>query len=275
MRWIGMVERLSLFLFSRNLEHTMKLKIYLLIVGCLVSVNVFGQSPKAIEKDLNKLYAKREYWSEKIIGDETGNVVQSMTDADEAFAEKLTYYASNYPFTISYKFDWFEDGPTIVTSDDRLFRIYSWGGSQGGTEQFFYNVIQYKTGKKTNATFYDLGKSGESRPSYYEIHTIKANGQTYYLAMYSIVGSTMDFDNGIQVFAIKNGKLNDNVKIIRTKSGLHSRLSYSIHDRNGGAGPEFNSVKETITLPLIDENGTATDKSITYKFTGQYFEKVK
>ena len=270
-----MIERLSLFLFGRNPERTMKLKIGLFIVGCFVNVNVFGQNPKAIEKDLDKLYAKREYWSQKIVDDETGNVLQSMTDADEAFAEKLTFYASNYPFTISYKFKWFENGPTIVTSDDSLFRIYSWGGSQGGTEQFFYDVIQYKTGKKTNAIFYDLGKNGESKPWYYEVQTLKANGHTYYLAMYSLVGSTMDFDNGIQVFDIENGKLNDNVKIIRTKSGLHSRLSYSIHDRNGGAGPEFDSIKETITLPLIDENGTVTDKSIVYKFTGQYFEKVK
>jgi hypothetical protein len=270
-----MVERLSLFLFGRNPERTMKLKIYFFIVSCFISVNVFAQSPKAIEKDLDKLYAKREYWSQKIVDDETGNVLQSMTNADEEFGEKLTYYASNYPFTINYKFNWFENGPIIVTSDDSLFRIYSWGGSQGGTEQFFYNVIQYKTGKKTNATFYDLGKSGQSRPDYYEVHTLKVNEHTYYLAIYSIVGSTMDFDNGIQVFAIENGKLNDNVKLIRTKSGLHSRLSYSIHDRNGGAGPEFDAVKRTITLPLIDENGTVTDKFITYKFTGQYFEKVK
>ncbi len=270
-----MVERLSLFLFGRNPESIMKLKIGLLIVSCFIGVDAFAQTPKAIEADLVKLYAKVDYWSGKIVDDTTGNGLEAMWKANETFGEKLTHYASNYPSTIKYSFSRLSNGPGIITSDDSLFRIYSWGGSQGGTEQFFYNVIQYKIGKKTNAVFYDLGKSGQSRPDYYEIHTLKVNGYTYYLAIYSIVGSTMDFDYGIQVFAIENGKLNDNVKLIRTASGVHSRLSYSIHDRDGGSSPGFDAAKKTINLPLIDENGKMTDKSITYKFTGQYFEKVK
>jgi hypothetical protein len=38
---------------------------------------------------------------------------------------------------------------------------------------------------------------------------------------------------------------------------------------------EYDPMSKIITLPSITEKGRVTDSSIIYKFTGQYFEKVK
>jgi hypothetical protein len=39
--------------------------------------------------------------------------------------------------------------------------------------------------------------------------------------------------------------------------------------------PYFDEKTNTIYLPLVDSNNQMTNKFILYKFTGQYFERVK
>jgi hypothetical protein len=37
---------------------------------------------------------------------------------------------------------------------------------------------------------------------------------------------------------------------------------------------KYDQTKKTIYIPVVFENGKVTDKYITYKFTGEYFEKI-
>ena len=75
--------------------------------------------------------------------------------------------------------------------------------------------------------------------------------------------------------------MNDKTKLIKTKSGLTNKLYYSYNqnltnsDIMGEISLEYDPKSKTITFPVIVENGRVTDNYITYKFTGQYFEKVK
>ena len=84
----------------------------------------------------------------------------------------------------------------------------------------------------------------------------------------------------MQVFTIENGKLIDDIKLIKNNSGLHNQLYYD-YDLLARVYLKvkpsiyFDDVSNTIFVPLVDGNGKVTNKYITYKFTGQYFEKVK
>jgi hypothetical protein len=79
----------------------MKLKRCLLIIGCLVSANLFAQTPKAIEADLLKSFKQINEWSI-----DTGmNANESLWKAKKKVGEKLYHYASQYPATIAYPFN--------------------------------------------------------------------------------------------------------------------------------------------------------------------------
>ncbi len=250
--------------------------IRLILLMWFLSFNSFAQSttPKMIEADLLKAYKRIEYWNRG--SDAVGD---SLAAANELFEKKLKYYAIKYPFTISQKFQTLLPKIYISSSEDGLFRIYSWDTWEGGTMHDFNSLFQYKVGDKV-MLFNIERKEGE--PSYYypNIYTLKANRKTYYLATYSGVYSTKDCGNGIQIFGIENGKLKNDIQLIKTQSGMHNKLYYdynfaSVVDWKVRPSIQFDNNANIIKLPVVDHKGSVTHKNITYKFTGKYFEKVK
>lgn len=247
------------------------LKLFVLICCCFSGVNLFAQTPATIEADLLKSFKKIDAAS------------QDNAAANDEFGKKLFDYAKRYPATIAYPFNLLKkEHLDISTSDDGLFRIYSWDTEGGGTMHFFENVFQYKSGAKTVAVLDTPKGDGDNRPNYTKLYIFKANNSTYYLTVYLTIGSTKDAGQGIQVFTIENGKLNPDAKIIKTGSGLHSRLYYdynfmSVVNIAYGSRPSvyFDPATKTIHIPLVEAGGKVTRQYITYKFTGKYFERVK
>jgi hypothetical protein len=256
------------------------LKLFTLICCCFFYSNSYAQSPKEIEPDLLKSFKKISYWNNKQM---SGNLsaTDSLEKANEIFNEKLKYYTEKYPETIGQKFSSLaKEHLHMLTSSDGLFRIYSWNTWMGGTMQDFVNVFQYKTDGKTSSIL-DTAKSADDYVYYYSnLYTIKIKGETYYIAVYDGIFSSKDAGNGIRFFTIKDGKLNDDVKLIKTPSGMHSRIYYdydffSVLDWKVRPSIYFNASNKTIHVPVVADNGKVTHKYITYKFTGKYFEKVK
>lgn len=108
-----------------------------------------------------------------------------------------------------------------------------------------------------------------------------ANGKSYYLTVYLIIASSKDVGEGIHICNIDNGQLTD-AKLIKTHSGLHSDLSYDYDfgsvvniDYEKRPRIHFDNNTNTIYLPMVDDNYKMTNKFIQYKFTGQYFERLK
>jgi hypothetical protein len=250
----------------------------LLTFCCLLCGNVFAQTPKNVEADLLKTFKKITYWSD-YKGDASVNTTDSLYKANGTFGKMLKGFTEKYPFTIHEPFDSLrKERLDIATAADSLFRIYSWDMLSGGTMHFFANVFQYKVGNKTYALLDQPLGEGDNSPSYHKLFLLKAGNKTYYLAVFVWVGSTKDFSRGIQVFAIENGKLNSDVKLIKTKSGLHNTLSYeydiAVSDSNIDTDIHYDGLTQTIKFPLVTGNGKVTNKLITYKFNGKYFEKV-
>lgn len=248
----------------------------------LLTTQLFGQAPalQHLEQDLIRSY-------EKIL---TERLETASPDWDRletynnAFREQLHGYTARYPATLLYPFDALkEDHIHIVTSEDNLFRIYSWDTWLGGTMHDFTNIFQYSTGDTVHArTTYDtIAPDGQYTPFYSAIFTLKANNKTYYLAVNNGVYSTKDASQSIKAFTIENGTLNDTIKLFNTPTGMLDQLDvnfdfFSVADRSERPLRliRYNAKTQTIDLPVVQENGKITKKYIRYRFTGQYFEQT-
>jgi len=114
--------------------------------------------------------------------------------------------------------------------------------------------------------------------SYYKLYTLKINNQNYYLAVYYGIFSGKGLSQGIRIFAINYGKLED-ARLIKTHSGLSSKLYYynNGYSANGKAGGDiiYDATLKKITLPVVLDGGKLSCNRIIYKYSGRYFERIK
>ena len=251
-------------------------KILVFIACCFASAFTFAQSPNTIEADLLRSFKRIGYWDERKSSNKEG--YDSLQKANDVFSKKLKSYTEKHAFTLNEPLTLLKkERLDIFTSSDGLFRIYSWDTWQGGTMHAYSDVIQFKAGQKTHSKLFT---NEDFAPSYSNLYTFKTSDKTYYLAVYGGSESTRYFYAGIKAFTIENGQLKENVRVIKTRSGLQNSIQYEFDFSFNNSWdevpqPTFDATAKTIRIPLVNENGKITRKFITYKFTGQYFEKVK
>jgi len=241
------------------------------MAGCLLAALFsFAQTPQQIESDLLKSFKKIDPYKGS----------DDNTYSNDIFLKKLYNYTTHNPETIAYPFNSLKKGHLeINTSDDSVLRIYSWDTWTGGTMHFFDSIFQYRVDNKTYSVI-DTATEGDVEPLYDKLYMFKRPEKTYYLTTYDGVGSTSDRFSGITIFAIINGKLDTHVKLIKTASGLHSSISYeynffSVLNWKVQPAISFDTKTQTIRIPVVGDKGEMTHNYIIYKFTGQYFERIK
>ncbi|WP_419700646.1 hypothetical protein [Mucilaginibacter sp. NFX135] len=250
-----------------------KLTLFIILFSCSITSALFAQSPKTIEADFDKAFEKLNYAREN-------SMIDTVDYINGQIEKKLMYYTKKYPAAMDIAFKKING----IVSDDGLFRILSWDTMLGGTQHFFENVIQYKSGGKTNSIVDTVKKEDDYIFSYNGIYTLTVGNARYYLATYYGIFGRYERGEGIRVFAIENGKLNDKVKLIKTRSGLTHKLYYIYNqtltnsDIMSEVTIKYDPKSREIKFPVIIDDGEiskVTETSIAYKFTGQYFEKVK
>ena len=207
-----------------------------------------------------------------------------LDDENRLFLQKILTYAQQAS-TLSYSFPTLQNNISIATSPDGKLRAYSWDTELGGSMHDFDAVFQYE------------GQDGqihvEKRKSYdgggafvSDIFQMNiANHPVYMMRSTAILSTSLMYES-VDLFSIDGNQLNDNIKLIKTKSGLTQRLGFeydffSVVDR-----PErpirliqVNPKQKTIQIPVVMEDkefrngGRVTNRFITYKFNGQYFVK--
>lgn len=262
------------------------MKTFLSLLISLFAINQIGakaQDAKAIEEELVKQFQKIDYWFSFGPGDENVSPADSLESANEIFEEALVRYASTNPATLHYDFTHLiNEGLEIIDSPDGQFRIYSWDSQTGGTMHFFRNVFQYKSNGRVYARSDSLAREpGDGGVNYLTVQVLKTTHKKYYLATYQSIASSKDGYQGIKAFAIVNNNLHDSVKLIRTKSGIMNSLGFAFDFFSVADRPErplklitYYAEKKAIHLPVVLEDGTVTNTSIVYRFTGRYFEKA-
>lgn len=267
---MGMVERLSLFLFGRNPYQKMKrLKFFLLAVCCLSSTSLLAQTPQSIKAELSRLFDKIEYWGEHQYDTTSNlNLYDSVPDANKRFKSKLEYYTKICPFTFDQDFNSIER-LKVLKSNDNMLKVYSWDDERGGTMRNYISVIQFKSDNKLYSTSSKQGL-------FINIYTLKTGNQTYYLLQSFGQAMSSCFGESIQVWTIDKGHLNMKAKLFKTKTGIKNSIGYAYWlDEKHKGDIKYDSGSKTFYFPLTTPKERLTDNLITYKFTGQYFEKVK
>ena len=250
---------------------------FLLFIFCTFSN---AQTPSQIENKLYQSFNRINYWSDD--GRSQNNSGDSLYVANKNFENLLLKYTSINAQTLAYRFSKLtNEGLKIATSEDGKFRIYSWDTATGGTMRFFRNVYQYKNVNKVFSNVIDFGED-DAGAFYYQINDVISQNKKYYLAQkISILSSALSY-HAVQIFSIEGNILNQNAKLIKTKSGIQNQLGYEVDfsasvNRNNtreNYGIEYDVKKKIISIPLIQADSKLTDKKIRYQFKGKYFEKL-
>ncbi|HWB28508.1 MAG TPA: hypothetical protein VG738_23710 [Chitinophagaceae bacterium] len=255
-----------------------------LICGSLIS---YGQNLKESEKRLSDNFSKIHYWAfyKDAEADTTKFSHDSVEKYNRIFEKELLQIASTNVKSISYNFQSLRDsGLRIVTSKDGLFRIYTWDTWMGGTMHYFENILQYNTRGEVRAEQRGdaLKDDIASGYMYYGIDDIASGDKTFYLTLSGAVLSSALSDHNVKFFSIDNGVLNDDAKLIKTRTGIRNELGYEVdlsssanRDRDApDFSIEYDSLAKIISIPVILDNNKVTSRRIKYKFTGKYFEKL-
>lgn len=260
------------------------------VIICFTAINSFGQSIKALEKDLVLTFIDQRAYHDsidEIVRHDSTKIGEfnSMEHVDSLCQNKILYYASTFPQTLGMDFKLLRTQDVyIITSDDSLFRIYVWNQRRKGFATDYKSIFQYKTGDKVKSCLLphtDTTITGASMALYDAIYTLNTNNKTYYLATYINRYKPNYREEGIKIFTIEKGKLNDTVHLINTKTGLHNELSYKYDvivsgDAGSDNGIVYDTANMTIEIPIVTkESSKMTTNHITYKFDGQYFQKVE
>jgi hypothetical protein len=256
-------------IFITNIFPMKAVKLFAFLCCFSISVDSIAQSPKNIEAALGRSFKKIGYWEQQKHNDNELAGEDSLKKANERFQQKLKRYTVKYPFTFNLSFSRIKH-LKVSTSADNNLRCYSWDDGSGGTQRYYKTTIQYKYGGRLFSVNEDenLLITG--------INIIKTNKNTYYLITDFGQGMSGYFLEGIRVWSIQNGHLNKNSKLFKTDSGFKNTIDYTYYSDDAFGGHlRYDKKTKEFYIPVTTDNEKLTGKSTAYKFTGQYFEKVK
>lgn len=256
----------------------MQIKSILFISFLFFPSMAFCQSNIALEKKLSNSFQKISNWSAEKYGK---NSFDSLELFNDNFEKQALSTLNRNPESLKSKFDQLNKmGLKITSSKDGFLRIYSWDDQTGGTQRRFRNIYQTQTAGITKAFI----KKNDPGVTPLKIYDLTINKQRYYILTELFIGSSALFYFKVKLLRVEKNVLNNNLKLISTKSGLTNELSYEI-DYSARINkdnehkiehfyPYYNSDEKEISIPLVQADGKFTNKRITYKLIGAYFKKV-
>lgn len=200
------------------------MKIFFILILLSIAISLRGQNIQQIDKHLTSAFDKIEYWNEY---DETnGNISKydSLKVALKIFEQQLLHITQTVPQTLDAPFKGLtKKGVTIATSEDGLFRIYSWYLYNGGTMHFYKNIFQYKNQNGIHAFISDTTRANDVMDPgcfYRQVNKIISQQKTFYITQSISVLSSAYTAHFIKIFSIEDYGLNDTAQLIKTKTGI-------------------------------------------------------
>jgi hypothetical protein len=239
-----------------------------------------AQQLPTIEQELVSQFKKIDYWATfKDSAFPDINKYDSLEAANKLFRFSLLSYTSTVAPTLTWEFKELEMlGLYIRTSVDRLFRIYSWNTRMGGTAHVFDAVYQYRS--DDNKVFSKTIKNGEGDAGrwYSNIYTLKTDDKTYYMGLYHAVFSSKDYYQGVKLFSIEKNTLNDDVRLIKTRTSIRNDLGFGFNFFSVVNRSErplkliyYEEDEKKLSVPVILQDGKVTKKFTVYQFNGEHF----
>jgi hypothetical protein len=260
------------------------LRINLVVLVALASaLAVFGQSNEQTEQEL--LTALKELRLYSAYGGPTYDE-EKLRKAQGSFEQQLLKQTKN-PATLNYGFAKLQEQMSVATSSDGRLRVYSWDLEDGGTMHRYGRVYQFQAAE---GNIYSIAErspaEGMSLGFVTDIYAVDAGDSKIYIVVSTVIASGKLHLQSADLYKIEGGKLNDNVRLFQTRSGLSKRLrfeydNFSVIDRKDGSEKlvVFDDKTSPLKIPVVIKDseypdGRVTDRSISYRFDGKHFVKV-
>ncbi|MDM7923517.1 MAG: hypothetical protein QUS14_14560 [Pyrinomonadaceae bacterium] len=254
------------------------MRICILAIALLFPAVAFSQTPAEIEREfLVHLEDIGKYGSYAGGYDE-----EKILAANAELRRKLLDYGKRLD-VLSYSFPKLKGEMFVATSNDGKLRIYSWDLQTGGTMHDYDAVFQY-VGKSGKVHTWATGDEEDVFGSFFtEIFQVNARSGPIYLAVSTFVGSTSLNGQSIRAMAISGDRLDQDVKVIKTPSGLKGSVGFAYDFFSVVDRPErpiklfkFDEARKEFSFPVVIEDeqtrlGRVTNRFITYRFDGKNF----
>lgn len=266
----------------------------LTVLACvfLFALSVCAQAPTEVER---QILAKLETISA------TGTYSGDYREDDNSSANKelatLFLKQGHRVDILKYPFPKLKDKMGVATSKDGKLRIYSWDTETGGTMHEHSSVIQYQgaSGKVHTWTYDPPPDGSEDAPLpsgigtggyYMRILQVDSTKGPIYLAISLSIGCGQCHGQSVEAARIEGESLNRDAKIIKTASGLTNSIDFAYAPATIPQGlyadtlVRFNAAQGSFSIPVVLEdeeagNGRVTTRTITYRFNGTHFVKVR
>ena len=263
----------------------MKSAVFLLVTVLALSAFTHAQSLVRVETELlghiDKLAKASNYGGTRDY--------DTLAKENVALQNALLKYGKRAD-VLTYKFPKLSKKVYLTTSRDGKFRAYSWDSEEGGTQHDYVTVLQYrgKSGKVyawSVAHTQNLEERGAGSFVHEIFQTDTAAGPVY-LAVSTLIGSTSYAGQTISAYRIDGEQLDRTPKVIKTRSGLKSSISFGFDFFSVVDRPErpvrlftYDDAKKSFRFPVVIEDrktpqGRVTNRYITYRFDGSHFVKV-
>lgn len=260
------------------------LKIDLLIAFVLLfCVSAFAETNAQIEKEL--VAAAKEISKHSAYGGAYDDA--KLIAANNAF-EALLLKHTKTAATLSYNFPELKKSVFIATSEDKKFRVYSWDTETGGTMHEYARLYQYAG---ADGKIYSRGEptadvDGGAGSFVYDVFGLDTKRGKVYIVCSNFIASTNDHYQAANLFKISGDKLEEKLKLIKTREGITDSLSFeynffSVVDRKERPIRliKYDAKTKTLRIPIVINdtefpNGRVTNRFINYRFDGSYFVKA-
>ena len=212
------------------------------------------------------------------MSEDSVNSSDSIQIADDIIRTQIIKQGNKNSSFFNYSFKNLAEYLNIISSKDKLLRIYTWDTWTGGTGHYYYAVAQFLGEDKNVHTQLICDTTGsDSGLSYSEIYTCNIKGRQYYLSIGDGKYSTRDLGQTIIVYTIKGNHLVQ-APIIKTQKGLTNsiHIGYDLSNLNGKKDHliAFNETTNELKTPVVNPEGKILNKDIIYKLKGEYFERI-
>lgn len=240
---------------------------------------IIGQTPQSVERELvNHVKAIK-----KLAAENSADAAPKLDAENDALKTKLVKYGK-LPAVLKHSFSDLKKEIFIATSKDGKFRIYSWDTLTGGTMHFYENVFQYQAANgRVNARAAVLDEA-DPGGFYHDIFQLAGKNGPIYIGRLTATLSTNDAYEEVSLFRIAGTKLDDDLRLFKTKAGMQNRIGYeynffSVVDRKERPIKlaRFDERTNTILIPVViadkasDGPGRVTKRFIKYRFNGTIF----
>jgi len=264
----------------------------LLVCALLFALSVCAQAPTEVER---QILAKLETIS--ATGTYSGDYREDDNSSANSELSGLLLKQGHRLDVLRYGFPKLKDKMGVATSKDGKLRIYSWDTETGGTMHEHSSVIQYQgaSGKVHTWTYDPPADESEDAPVasgigtggyYMRILQVDSTKRPIYLAISLSIGCGQCHGQSVEAVQIDGDSVIRDARIIKTASGLTNSIDFAYapatipKSLSEDSLVRFNVAEKSFSIPVVIEdeeagNGRVTTRTITYRFNGTHFVKVR